>query len=116
MDEETIFTETGESPEDERQRLYNQDKEVDFGKLDTDRVVQAFKASLRVMLHCERLVNSGKTYETEIIDKCSYALNNLVELHYDKVRLVRSTESYINMHIRDTCKMLFGVNAKKLKS
>ena len=93
MDEETIVTESGESPEDERQRLYNQDKEIDFGGLDTDRVVQAFKASLRVMLHCERLVNSGKTYEEGIIDKCSYALNNFVELHYDKVSLTWACES-----------------------
>ena len=80
-----VFTEDGESPLEERNRLYNQNKDEDFGKLDTDRVVQAFKASLRVVLHCERMINAGREFETSIIDKCSYALNNLVELHYDKV-------------------------------
>ena len=38
--EDFVLTETGESPEAERNRLYNRDKEEDFGKLDTDRVVQ----------------------------------------------------------------------------
>ena len=81
---DSIFGDLSESPESERYRLFNKEKE-DYGRLDTDRTVQAFKASLRVLLHCERLANSGKAEETEIIDKCSYALNNFVELHYDKV-------------------------------
>merc|ERR1711962_1068053 len=58
-----------------------------FGDLDQDRHVQNFKACLRVILADERLMHGGKSYETEIIDKCSVALNQMVELHYDKRHL-----------------------------
>ena len=49
--EDFVLTETGESPEAERNRLYNRDKEEDFGKLDTDRVVQGSSRKLFLKFH-----------------------------------------------------------------
>lgn len=60
----------------------------DHDQLATDREVQNFKAALRVLLSDERLLQGGKEWETMVIDKCSVALNNLVELHYDKRHLL----------------------------
>merc|ERR1711970_1377618 len=60
----------------------------DHDQLQTDREVQNFKATLRVLLSDERLLQSGKEAETQVIDKCSVALNHLVELHYDKRHLL----------------------------
>lgn len=74
------------SLETERILLYQKEDTEDYGNIDTDRTVQGFKASLRVLLADERLRHSGG-WEAEIIDKCSSALNNLVELHYDKRHL-----------------------------
>merc|ERR1712233_200023 len=59
----------------------------DFGELDLDRHVQNFKSCLRVILSDERLMHGGKSTETEVIDKCSVALNQMVELHYNKLHL-----------------------------
>ena len=69
-----------------------------------------------MLLHCERLANSGKTYETDIIDKCSYALNNFVELHYDKVTQRKVAKILTSPQNRDICKMLFEDSGRKLKS
>merc|ERR1711970_503147 len=60
----------------------------DHDQLATDREVQNFKAALRVLLSDERLLQGGKDWETMVIDKCSVALNTLVELHYDKRHLL----------------------------
>merc|ERR1712212_941009 len=60
----------------------------DHDQLATDREVQNFKAALRVLLSDERLLQGGKEWETMVIDKCSVALNTLVELHYDKRHLL----------------------------
>ena len=86
----------------------------DHDQLQTDREVQNFKATLsiwvqfflvffvslktnwiekiepneRVLLSDERLLQTGKESETQVIDKCSVALNHLVELHYDKRHLL----------------------------
>ena len=82
----------------------------DHDQLQTDREVQNFKATLsiwlfwfiwlwsdynkknepneRVLLSDERLLQTGKEAETQVIDKCSVALNHLVELHYDKRHLL----------------------------
>merc|ERR1712131_59097 len=82
----------GDLPEDfasmetERILMYQREDTEDYGNIDTDRTVQGFKASLRVLLADERLRHSGG-WEAEIIDKCSSALNNFVELHYDKRHL-----------------------------
>merc|ERR1712168_1738985 len=80
----------------------------DHDQLATDREVQNFKAALRVLLSDERLLQGGKEWETMVIDKCSVALNNLVELHYDKRHLldvVRRQGEEIDLlrnRIRDT--------------
>merc|ERR1711893_320167 len=63
----------------------NRGKMSDHDQLATDREVQNFKAALRVLLSDERLLQGGKEWETMVIDKCSVALNTLVELHYDNV-------------------------------
>merc|ERR1711962_143816 len=63
-------------------------KMSDHDQLATDREVQNFKAALRVLLSDERLLQGGKEWETMVIDKCSVALNTLVELHYDKRHLL----------------------------
>ena len=48
--EDFVLTETGESPEAERSRLYNKDKEEDFGLLDTDRVVQGLSRNFVLLV------------------------------------------------------------------
>merc|ERR1712233_180662 len=80
----------------------------DFGELDLDRHVQNFKSCLHVILSDERLMHGGKSTETEVIDKCSVALNQMVELHYDKrhlkdvLRRGREEIDWLKNKIRDS--------------
>jgi len=77
-----------------------------YGTLDLDRHVQNFKNCLRVLLSDERLMHGGKSSETEVIDKCSVALNQMVELHYDKRHLkdvLRRGREEID-HLKNACR------------
>jgi len=77
-----------------------------YGSLDLDRHVQNFKNCLRVLLSDERLMHGGKSTETEVIDKCSVALNQMVELHYDKRHLndvLRRGREEID-HLKNSCR------------
>ncbi|CAG5110771.1 Oidioi.mRNA.OKI2018_I69.chr2.g5137.t1.cds [Oikopleura dioica] len=79
-----------------------------YGSLDLDRHVQNFKNCLRVLLSDERLLHGGKSIETEVIDKCSVALNQMVELHYDKrhlkdvLRRGREEIDFLKNKVRDS--------------
>ena len=56
--------------------------------LTLSRKVSKTEPNERVLLSDERLLQTGKEAETQVIDKCSVALNHLVELHYDKRHLL----------------------------
>lgn len=70
-----------------------------------DRHVQNFKSCLRVILSDERLMHGGKSHEAEIIDKCSVALNQMVELHYDKVYSKIYEKNLKSNYYSATCQM-----------